>query len=76
MSAASSTVEAMGHCGFDFLVVDMEHVPIEMSDLAHVLRAVGCTAAEPVVRMAWNDQVPIKRALDARCLVPAFAGAG
>ncbi|MCV9936783.1 aldolase/citrate lyase family protein [Boseaceae bacterium BT-24-1] len=65
MSAAPATAEAMGHCGFDFLVVDMEHVPIEMSDLAHILRAVGCTPAEPVARMAWNDQVLIKRALDA-----------
>jgi 4-hydroxy-2-oxoheptanedioate aldolase len=65
MSAAPSTAEALGYCGFDFLVVDMEHVPIEMSDLAHILRAVGCTAAEPVVRMAWNDQILIKRALDA-----------
>ena len=65
MSAAPSTAEAMGYCGFDFLVVDMEHVPIEISDLAQILRAVGCTPAEPVVRMAWNDQVLIKRALDA-----------
>ncbi len=35
----------MGYSGFDFLVVDMEHVPIEVSDLAHILRAVGCTPA-------------------------------
>lgn len=74
MSAAPATAEALGHCGFDFLVVDMEHVPIEMPDLAHILRAVGCTPAEPVVRMAWNDQVLIKRALDsgARTLMVPF----
>ena len=65
MSGAPSTAEALGYCGFDFLVVDMEHVPIEMSDLASILRAIGCTPADPVVRLAWNDQVLVKRALDA-----------
>ncbi|WP_018237616.1 HpcH/HpaI aldolase/citrate lyase family protein [Ensifer sp. BR816] len=65
MAAAPSTAEALGYCGFDFLVVDMEHVPIEVSDLAGILRAIGCTPAEAVVRLAWNDQVLVKRALDA-----------
>jgi 4-hydroxy-2-oxoheptanedioate aldolase len=65
MSAAPSTAEALGHTGFDFLVVDMEHVPIEVADLPHMLRAIGCTPAEAVVRLAWNDQVLVKRVLDA-----------
>jgi len=65
MSAAPSTAEALGHAGFDFLVVDMEHVPVEFSDLAAILRAIGCTPAEAVVRLAWNDPVLVKRALDA-----------
>lgn len=64
MAAAPATAEAMGCAGFDFLVVDMEHVPIEMSDLAAILRAIGCTPADAVVRLAWNDQVLVKRALD------------
>ena len=65
MSAAPSTAEALGYAGFDFLVVDMEHVPIEFSDLAAILRAIGCTPAQAVVRLAWNDQILVKRALDA-----------
>ena len=65
MAAAPATAEAMGYSGFDFLVVDMEHVPIEVSDLAHILRAIGCTPADAVVRLAWNDQVLVKRVLDA-----------
>lgn len=65
MAAAPATAEAMGYIGFDFLVVDMEHVPIEVSDLTHILRAIGCTPADAVVRLAWNDQVLIKRVLDA-----------
>lgn len=65
MAGAPNTAEALGHAGFDFLVVDMEHVTIEFSDLAHILRAIGCTPAIPVVRLAWNDQVLVKRAMDA-----------
>lgn len=65
MAAAPATAEALGHTGFDFLVVDMEHVPIGTPELAHILRAVGCTPAEPVVRLAWNDPVLVKQAMDA-----------
>lgn len=32
MSGAASTAEALGHAGFDWLVIDMEHVPIEFRD--------------------------------------------
>lgn len=65
MAAAPATAEALGCAGLDFLVVDMEHTPIEFSDLAAILRAIGCTPAQAVVRLAWNDQVLVKRALDA-----------
>ncbi|WP_332717262.1 HpcH/HpaI aldolase family protein [Pelagibacterium mangrovi] len=65
MAGAPNTAEALGHAGFDFLVVDMEHVTIEFSDLAHILRAIGCTPSVPVVRLAWSDQVLVKRAMDA-----------
>jgi len=65
MAASPTTAEALSYSGFDFLVVDMEHVPIEFSDLAHILRAISCGGAKPVVRLAWNDPVLVKRALDA-----------
>lgn len=65
MAAAPATAEAMGHCGFDFLVVDMEHVPIEIPEAIQILRAIAGTPAEPVVRLAWNDRLLVKRALDA-----------
>jgi len=65
MAAAPTTAEALSYSGFDFLVVDMEHVPIEFSDLAHILRAIRCGQSQAVVRLAWNDQILVKRALDA-----------
>jgi 2-keto-3-deoxy-L-rhamnonate aldolase RhmA len=64
MSGAPSTAEAMGCIGFDWLVVDMEHVPIDYKDAYHILQAIAGTKAVPVVRLAWNDPVLVKRALD------------
>jgi 2-dehydro-3-deoxyglucarate aldolase/4-hydroxy-2-oxoheptanedioate aldolase len=65
MSGAPSTAEALGHCGFDFLVLDMEHVPIGVPEAAHLLRAIAGTPAQALVRLEWNDRVLIKKMLDA-----------
>jgi 2-keto-3-deoxy-L-rhamnonate aldolase RhmA len=64
MSGTESTAEAMGCAGFDWLVVDMEHVPIDYKDAYHILQAIAGTHATPVIRLAWNDVVLVKRALD------------
>lgn len=74
MAAAPSTAEALGFCGFDFLTVDMEHVPVEVTDAVGILRAIAGTPAQPVVRLAWNDRVLVKRVLDigARTLMFPF----
>lgn len=65
MSGAPATAEALGHAGFDFLVLDMEHVPVDTPQAIEHLRAIGNTAAVPVVRVPWNDLVWIKRVMDA-----------
>ncbi len=65
MSGAPATAEALGFAGFDFLVVDMEHVPIEVTDTVGLLRTIAGTPAEPVIRLPWNDRVLVKRVLDA-----------
>ncbi len=65
MSGAPSTAEALGCAGFDFLVVDMEHVPIDTPQTIDILRAIAGTPASAVTRVPWNDLVMVKRALDA-----------
>ncbi|MEP7062092.1 MAG: HpcH/HpaI aldolase/citrate lyase family protein [Betaproteobacteria bacterium] len=66
LSASSpSTAEALGCAGYDFLVVDMEHSPIEFPQVVEMLRAIAGTPASPVTRVPWNDMVMVKRALDA-----------
>jgi len=65
MSAAPAVAEALGYCGFDFLVIDMEHSPIDIAQAIALMRSVAGTPAESVVRVAWNDQVRVKHVLDA-----------
>ncbi|MBA4175761.1 MAG: 2-dehydro-3-deoxyglucarate aldolase [Leptothrix sp. (in: Bacteria)] len=65
MSASPIVVEAVGCAGFDWGVLDMEHTPLDLMDLVHMLQAVGNTAMLPVVRVPWNDTVLVKRVLDA-----------
>ena len=65
MSGAAATAEALGHAGFDFLVLDLEHVPLDAPQAIEHLRAIGNTPAAPVVRLPANDIVWIKRLLDA-----------
>src|SRR5690606_25997541 len=64
MSGTSSTAEAMGHAGFDWLLVDLEHVPLDEKDTLGVLQAIAGTNASAVVRLAANDPLLFKRALD------------
>jgi 4-hydroxy-2-oxoheptanedioate aldolase len=50
--------------GFDWLLLDTEHSPNELPDIFSALQATNHSAAESVVRPAWNDAVLIKRYLD------------
>lgn len=65
MAASPLVAEAVGHAGFDWGVVDMEHTPLDMMDLVHMLQAIAGTRMMPIVRVPWNDTVMVKRVLDA-----------
>ena len=65
MSASPLLAEAAGHVGFDWGVIDMEHAPLDLGDVVHLLQAVAGTRMVPVLRVPWNDTVTIKRVLDA-----------
>jgi 2-keto-3-deoxy-L-rhamnonate aldolase RhmA len=65
MSASPLVAEAMGHAGFHWGVLDMEHTPLDMMEVIHLLQAVGNTKMVPIVRVPWNDSVTVKRVLDA-----------
>jgi 2-keto-3-deoxy-L-rhamnonate aldolase RhmA len=72
LSASPLVAEAVGHAGFDWGVLDMEHTPLDMMGLVHLLQAVAGTKMVPVVRVPWNDAVVVKRVLDVGALTLLF----
>jgi 2-keto-3-deoxy-L-rhamnonate aldolase RhmA len=65
VSASPLVAEAVGQAGFDWVVVDMEHTPLDLAGLVHVLQALAGTKTQAIVRVPANDAVWVKRVLDA-----------
>ena len=65
MSASPIIAEAMGHAGYNWLLVDMEHSPIDLAQATAILQALSGTPSEVVLRVPWNDPVMVKRVMDA-----------
>lgn len=57
-------VEILAEAGFDWIVLDGEHAPMDVSGTVGLLQAMKGGTATPVVRVPWNDPVTIKRFLD------------
>jgi 4-hydroxy-2-oxoheptanedioate aldolase len=57
--------EVLAGAGFDWIVIDAEHAPNELSDVVHQLQAMSGYPVEPVVRIPVADSIAIKRYLDA-----------
>lgn len=57
--------EIVAGAGFDWLLIDGEHAPNDLPLLVAQMQAMRGGTAEPVFRVAWNDLVEVKRALDA-----------
>lgn len=56
--------EILGHAGFDWLIVDLEHAPGDYANLQAQLQAMNGSDAVPFARAPSNDEVAIKRILD------------
>ncbi|MXN63938.1 4-hydroxy-2-oxo-heptane-1,7-dioate aldolase [Stappia sp. GBMRC 2046] len=65
-SIGGNTVpEILAACGYDWVMVDTEHSPVEVVDILPALQAIaGYPDVSAVVRPAINDPVLIKRILD------------
>ncbi|WP_426701710.1 HpcH/HpaI aldolase family protein [Rhodanobacter sp. Col0626] len=57
--------EMAGHAGYDFLVLDMEHLLVSPDQLQHAIRACELGGCEPWVRVPEVDEKLIGRVLDA-----------
>ena len=64
---SDSAAEALAHAGFDWLLIDMEHAPIDSADVTSQLRAIAAAhlPSEPVVRVPTSEGWLVKRVLDA-----------
>ena len=60
--------EFLAREGYEFVMVDLEHFPIGVEKAMHYFQAIGAGGAVPVARLAYNDHVYVKRALDAGAL--------
>ncbi len=57
--------EVMATAGFDWLVVDMEHTAIDVSQAQQLIQIIDLAGCVPLVRVGENDPLAIKRAMDA-----------
>lgn len=57
--------EILGAAGYDFVILDNEHGPSMPGDTLPHLQLLAHMNVPTVVRVPWNDQVYIKRVLDA-----------
>ena len=57
-------VEAAGHAGYDFVLLDMEHGPGTFENLQNLIRAANVAGVCPVVRVPRGTDIWIDRALD------------
>ena len=58
------SIEILADCGYDWLLLDMEHSPNDLSEVLSQLQAMKGGTATPIVRPPWNDMVTFKRLLD------------
>lgn len=65
MTASPLAAEAMGRAGFDFLVLDMEHVPVGLPEAFALMQAAAGTPAEVVVRLPDQSATTVKQIMDA-----------
>ncbi|MDI3542692.1 MAG: 2-dehydro-3-deoxyglucarate aldolase [Candidatus Atribacteria bacterium] len=62
--ADPTITEVLCGAGYDFLVIDAEHAPLEMETVQLHLLATKGEETIPLVRVPWNDLVYLKRVLD------------
>jgi 2-keto-3-deoxy-L-rhamnonate aldolase RhmA len=60
----SDVVDMLGHVGFDWFVFDTEHSPLNTPIIQKLIQPLSSTEVSPLIRVAWNDPVLIKLALD------------
>lgn len=61
---SSAVVEIMGLAGFDYVIIDCEHGPLNMLEAENMIRAAQICGIGSVLRVTENNAAMISRALD------------
>lgn len=56
--------EAIGRLGYDFVMIDTEHAPLDPGMVQNMLQAMSASSTVPLARVTWNNMVLVKRLLD------------
>ena len=56
--------EVMGRAGFDWLILDGQHGAVNAGNMLPLIQAAELGGTAAIVRVAWNDESQIMRALD------------
>jgi 4-hydroxy-2-oxoheptanedioate aldolase len=59
-----AVIEVLGHAGFDFVILDMEHGPSTLETIQHLVRAAETAHIAPIVRVPAGDHEMISKVLD------------
>lgn len=62
--ASNVSAEIMANAGFDVLVIDAEHSPVDYQTVLSMCQAIKGTESIPIARAPWNDLIVLKRLLD------------
>jgi 4-hydroxy-2-oxoheptanedioate aldolase len=78
-SSDPAFIEIIGHSGFDFVVLDLEHGPNSVQSLQNLIRAATVTDLLPIVRVREQNPSLISQVLDVGAggiQVPNISGKG
>jgi len=77
-TASPVAAEILSGAGYDFLLIDQEHAPVDLEKLHSLLTAVEANDAWTAVRVPSHDPGHLKRVLDLGCeaiMIPAVGSA-
>ena len=63
-TGSATNAEILGRCGFDFLLLDLEHGEGDLKHAVEMLRAADASGSPAIVRAPSNDPVFLKRIFD------------
>ncbi|MDA2955209.1 MAG: aldolase/citrate lyase family protein [Actinomycetota bacterium] len=75
----SNVAEIMGHSGYQWVAIDMEHGPVSLSQLPDLFRALELGGTLPLARVASPLPINCRQALDqgaAGVVIPMISSAG